>query len=226
MSRLMPLVLALLLVSGMVGGARAQESFYKVKQPPPAGTGWTYANVGFTFADNITLDDLGKQFQGDGPPGMVLGVGAYWRTSRIDLGVLFQGISSFYFDGVTKTFHTGAQFRAAANLRWRYIEDSWGALFMRLTPGLMVFNHSARMREEAGFLRGLAIDNDATGIDQHSVGFSLGFDFGLMFYITDSLALTVDLDLVSGTSSIATPGGEVDFGLVRGLITASIEWRM
>jgi len=225
MSRLTLLTLALLTFGA--SEAHAQESFYKVKQPPPAGTGWTYTDIGFTFADSIVLDDGAQELDGAGAPGMVFGVGAYWRTSRIDLGVLFQGLSSFYFNGIDATqFASGAQFRAAANLRWRYIEDSWGALYMRLTPGLMVFDHGVKVREQAGIRKGGGPTNDPVGVDEHSVGFSLGFDFGLMFYLTDRIALSVDLDLVSGTSTIDTSGGEVNYGVIRTIIAAGIEWRM
>jgi len=136
--------------------------------------------------------------------------------------VLFESASSFYFRQITQEFPTGGQFRAAANLRWRYIEDAWGALFMRLTPGLMVFRHADAVRNQVGMLAGAGLDT----VDQHGVGFSLGFDFGIIIYINDDLALTVDLDIVSGTSTLATGGADVDFGLVRGFFTAGVELRM
>ncbi|MFO0745532.1 MAG: hypothetical protein U1F43_07650 [Myxococcota bacterium] len=204
------------------GDARADGPLYTAPKSPPAATGWIEVHTGLTFADSLTLDQTSALLEGAGAPGMVLGIGAHWRTTRIDLGLMFESTSSFYFKVIEKEFATGGQFRAAANLRWRYIEDAWGALFMRLTPGLMAFRHADPVRQQVAVLDGSQLED----VDQHSVGFSLGFDFGVILYLSDKLAFTVDLDIVSATTTLGTQGGEVDYGLVRGLFTAGIEWRM
>jgi len=214
------IVLAVLVGSGP--SASAEPSLYDVARPPPASSGWIHVHTGMTFADSLTLGDNAIQLEGEGAPGMVLGVVAHWRTTRIDLGLLFEASSSFYFRQIAQAFPTGGQFRAAANLRWRYIEDAWGALFMRLTPGLMAFRHGDAVRNQAGLLDGSTLAR----VDQHSVGFSLGFDFGLLVYLTDEVALSFDLDIVSGTTVLGTGRGEIDFGLVRGFFTAGIEFAM
>ncbi|MCC6622288.1 MAG: hypothetical protein IT385_13580 [Deltaproteobacteria bacterium] len=214
-----------ILVASLCASAHAVAApsvLYDVSRPPPASTGWIRVHTGLTFADTLTLADNSAQLDGEGAPGMVLGVGAHWRTTRIDLGVLFESSSSFYFKQIAQEFPTGGQFRATANLRWRYIEDAWGALFMRLTPGLMVFRHADAVRQQVALLDGSSMP----GVDTHSVGFSLGFDFGLLIYINDDVALSFDLDIVSGTTTLGTSRGEIDFGLVRGFFTAGVEIRM
>ena len=189
---------------------------------PPSSSGWINVHTGITFADSLVLGEQALQLDGEGAPGMVFGIGIHWRTARIDLGALFESSSGFYFKPLQQEFPTGGQFRVAANLRWRYIEDAWGALFMRLTPGLMVFRHADAVRQQVASVDGSNLE----GVDTHSLGFALGFDFGVLLYITDDIAITIDLDIVSGTTTLATDGGEVDLSLVRGFFTAGIEWRM
>lgn len=218
------LAVALTVATSPTGAARAssEDPLYAPMRSPPSSTGWVHVHTGLTFADSLTLGQSLVMLQGAGAPGMSIGVGAHWRTSRIDLGVMAEALSSFYFRVVEKDFQTGGEFRAAANLRWRYIEDSWGALYMRLTPGLMVFRHSDPIRNQVAAVDG----SQLASVDTHSVGFSLGFGFGVAIYLSDETALTVDLDIVSATSTLATQGGEVDYGLVRGVFAAGFEWRM
>lgn len=214
----------LLLLGALVAStpaAFASEPSYLVG-PPRYARGWMHVRAGITFADNLLLDTTGLALESNGDPSMVLGVGAHWRTSRIDLGVLFESTSSYAFAGLARDNRVGAQFRVAADLRWRYIEDHWGALFLRLTPGITAFSHADPLRFQVASL--LATDLD--GVDQHNVGFSLGFDFGVLVYLDERFALAIDLDVVSAMTSIDTDAREVDLDVVRGIFGISLEWRL
>lgn len=220
------LVLALtaaVMTPSAVGGggvARADTGF--TIGPPRYARGWMHVRTGITFADALTLDDTALGLQTNGDPALVLGVGAHWRTSRIDLGLTFESISSFAFAGLERDNRVGAQFRVAADLRWRYIEDHWGALFLRLTPGMSILAHADPMRFQVSELVG----GDLASVDQHNVGFSFGFDFGVLIYLEERLALAIDLDVISAMTSIDTDQGEVDLDMVRGIFGLSLEWRM
>lgn len=197
------------------------SSIARADGPPDSGAGWLQLRTGATFADAATIDSfVGLESNGD--PAMVLGIGAHWRTSRLDFGAIFESYSSWSFTGVARDQRVGAQFRAAALLRWRYIEDTWGSLYLGLTPGLVVFDHAAPMRFQVAQSIGVS---DRT-VDEHSLGFSFGFDFGVLVYLTDEVALALHLDVITSNTSLATEGGDVDLGMVRGLFAVGLEWRM
>ncbi len=130
--------------------------------PPRYARGWMHVRTGLTFADGLVLDDGSLGLESNGDPGFVLGLGAHWRTSRIDLGLLFEATSSYAFEGLERDNRVGAQFRVAADLRWRYIEDHWGALFLRLTPGISALSHSDPTRFQVAELVG----GDLTTVDR------------------------------------------------------------
>ena len=217
MSRL--LLLGALLAT--TDAAFASDSGFSVG-PPRYARGWMHVRTGITFSDNLTLDNFGIGLASNGDPAFVLGVGAHWRTSRIDLGILFEATSSYAFAGLERVNRIGSQFRAAADLRWRYIEDSWGALFLRITPGISALAHADPLRLQVANLRGTDIES----VDQHNVGFSLGFDFGVLVYLDERFALAIDLDVVSAMVSLDTDAGEVDLDMVRGIFGIAIEWRL
>lgn len=197
------------------------SSSSRAEGPPESGAGWLQLRTGATFADAATIDSfVGLESNGD--PAMVLGLGAHWRTSRLDFGAIFESYSSWSFTGVARDQRVGAQFRAAAMLRWRYIEDTWGSLYLALTPGLVVFDHAAPMRFQVAQSIGAS---DRT-VDEHSLGFSFGFDFGALIYLTEEVALALHLDVITSNTSLATEGGDVDLGMVRGLFAVGLEWRM
>lgn len=193
----------------------------RAEGPPESGAGWLQVRTGVTFADAATIDSF-IGLEGDGDPAMVFGVGAHWRTSRLDFGAIFESFASWSFSGVSREQRVGAQFRAAALLRWRYIEDTWGSLYLALTPGLVAFDHTAPMRFQVAQSIGAS---DRT-VDEHTIGFSFGFDFGALIYLTEEVALALHLDVITSNTALATEGGDVDLGMVRGLFAVGLEWRM
>jgi len=201
--------------------AQASDPAFSIGSPRYARA-WMHLRTGITFADNLILGSGALGLESNGDPALVLGVGAHWRTSRIDLGVLFESTSSYAFAGLERDNRVGPQFRVAANLRWRYIEDNWGALFLRITPGLTAFSHSDPLRFQVSELLGTNLES----VDQHNVGFSLGVDFGVLVYLDERFALAIDVDLVSAMTSLDTDGGEVDLDMVRGIFGITVEWRL
>jgi hypothetical protein len=214
-----PLVLSAMLAVATPALAQDDDP---ISRAPRYARGWMHVRTGITFADSAVLDNGSLGLESNGDPSMVFGIGIHWRTSRIDLGAIFDAFSSYAFSGLARDNRVGGQFRFAADLRWRYIEDSWGALFLRLTPGITAFSHADPLRFQAAELRGAEL----ASVDQHNVGFSLGFDFGVLIYLDETIALAVDLDVVSGMTALDTDQGEVDFDIVRGVFGVGLEWRL
>lgn len=215
------LLLAIMVLALAAPAALASDSEYRVG-PPRYARGWMHVRSGLSFADGAVLDDGNLGLDSNGDVGLLLGVGAHWRTSRIDLGVIFESLSSWAFSGLERDNRVGPQFRVSADLRWRYIEDTWGALYLRLTPGISAFSHADPLRFQVSELVG----GDLDSVDQHNVGFSLGFAFGVLVYLDERVALAVDLDVISASTSLDTDQGEVDLDMVRGILGVSVEWRL
>ena len=201
--------------------AHASDYFDDENGPPPYGDGWLQLEAGLTFTDVALLDD-DSALDSVGTPAFVIAIGAIWRTAVLDLGVRVEALGSFQFQGLQRDDRVGPQFRAVANLRWRYVEDDWGALFLRLTPGVAVLNHADPLRFQASQLAGGNFDK----VDRYNLGFTLGFDFGVLVYLSNTIALVFDMDLVSVTTSLGTSERDVDLTMIRGVFTAGLEWRM
>lgn len=212
-------VAGLVALSLMGASARASDPHLSA---PESGAGWLQLRTGLTFADALTLDEFALGLESGGDPGLVLGIGVHWRTTRLDFGAIFESASSWSFPGVSRDNRVGAQFRLAANLRWRYIEDHWGALYLALTPGLAVLSHAPPLRFQAAQLSG----SPEGSVDTHTLGFTFGFDFGVLIYLSDELALALHLDLVTSSTALDTDRGEVDLDMVRGIFAVGLEWRM
>lgn len=223
--------LGILAVVASLGGAlgtetaHAESMFDEENGAPEYGTGWMQVELGFSFTDVALLDDAGVTLDSVGGPYPALAIGTVWRTPALDLGVRFEALGSFSFRGLALEQRVGPQFRAVANLRWRYIEDSWGALFLRLTPGAVVLSHADPLRQQAAQIVDGTTDRFKR-VDRYNLGFTLGFDFGVLIYLTDKIGLVFDLDLVSATTSIGTDDRDVGYSVIRALFTAGFEWRM
>lgn len=219
-SRFLVASVALAALASLATRARASDEF-DPSGAPPYGDGWLQLEAGLTFTDVALLDNT-NTLDSVGTPAFDFAVGAIWRTAALDLGVRLESLGSFLFKGLQRDDRVGPQFRAVANLRWRYVEDNWGALFLRLTPGLAVLSHADPLRFQASQIAG----GDFEKVDRYNVGFTLGFDFGVMVYLSKRVALVFDMDLVSATTSIGTGDRDVDLTIIRGVFTTGLEWRM
>jgi hypothetical protein len=88
---------------------------------------------------------------------------------------------------------------------------------------MAILSHADPLRFQVAELVG----GDLESVDQHNIGFSLGFDFGVLIYLSERFAIGVDLDIVSAMTSLDSgSGGEIDLDMVRGIFAVSAEWRM
>lgn len=186
----------------------------------PADTGWLSARAGVGLVDTL---QVGLEEPGQGAASaLAFGVGLHYRTARFDVGGLFEGFGASRHGDAGREAPIGSSFRAAGTLRWRYLEQPWGALYLRLAPALMVLGHSDALRDRvAGFVEG-----DREAVDALTVAFSLGADAGLLVYLSEGLALSLGVDLVTAATTVGTEVGGVGYNTVRGLFTVGLEWRM
>lgn len=194
----------------------------------PTAGGWVSAWFGLSFGDTVLLANDGatdaRTLDGTSEA-PVFGVAVHYRTSRLDLGVVLEGLGSGRFAGLERDHRLGSQFRVAPNLRWRYLDEPWGALFVRLAPGLMIFGHSDALRGQATALAGGDVLSFEQA-DEFSLGFSLGLDFGALVYLSRRVALSFQLNVLTNTTSLEALGTDVSYTAIRGLFTVGLEWRM
>ncbi|PKN58112.1 MAG: hypothetical protein CVU56_07540 [Deltaproteobacteria bacterium HGW-Deltaproteobacteria-14] len=226
-SRLGVVVVVAALAVGAGPAAHALEGVVAGEAAPASG-GWVSAWLGVGSVDSVLLANDGATDARtlDGTAAApVFGVAVHYRTSRLDLGLLLEGLGSGRFAGLARDQRLGSQFRVAASLRWRYLDESWGALFVRLAPGLMVFGHSDALRAQAAELAG----GDALRfeeVDEFGLGFTLGLDFGALVYLSRRVALSLQLNVLTNATSLRALGTDVSYTAIRGLFTVGLEWRM
>jgi opacity protein-like surface antigen len=206
------------LLASLSGASHARPE----PEAPKDGAGWLHVRAGTTLADAATLDGLTLNLEAADTPTLVFGLGAHWRTTGFDFGLIFEQLSAWSFDGLERSNRAGAQFRASAELRWRYLEANWGGMYIALNPGLAVLDHADPLRFQVSQINGSPLDS----VSQHSLGFAFGFGFGALIYASRDLAISVDLEVISTTSALATAGGEVDLDMVRAVFAAGLEWEL
>lgn len=187
---------------------------------PSEDSAWLHLRTGVTMSDAAVLDGTGTSLQSTDAPTLALGIGAQWRTAGFDFGLGFEQLTSWSFEGLERANRAGAQFRATAELRWRYVDDRWGALYLSLNPGLGVMDHADPLRFQIANIDGSPLDS----VGEHSLAFAFGFGFGALIYATESFLISIDLEVISFTSSVGTAGREVDLDMVRAVFGAGIEW--
>ena len=189
---------------------------------PSDDSAWLHLRSGVTTADTVVLDDFVDTLQSTDSTTLGLGVGIHWRTAGFDFGLRFDQLTAWSFEGLERANRVGAQFRTSAELRWRYVDDRWGALYISLNPGLGVMDHADPLRFQIANIDGSPLD----AVGEHSLAFAFGFGFGAIIYATESFLVSIDLEVVSFTSSIGTAGREVDIDMVRAIFGAGIEWEI
>ena len=197
-------------------------------RPPPGGNVWVEAHAGWAFSDVLALREAGDEFGPKIEPettddgGLAFGVGVHWRARRFDLGGFVESIASGAFARLESSARFGSQVRFASMLRWRYVDEGWGGLYVRLTPGLGIFELSDPLRFEVSKISSAQQFQD---VDDRVFGFTMGFKMGIHFYLADRFsALFLELGSVLGTASVLDGADQVSYTRTRGLLVVGLEW--
>lgn len=212
---------ALWVVVGLVGGIASGSVHADTVDPASAQDSepalWIQGHFGLAFADLIVVDDLSLNTSEGVAPSV--GVGMTYRLSRFDLGVVVEALGGGRFVGMTDSFRIGAQLRASAHFRWRFVHRGWGGMFLHLSPGWTMFSYSDAMRFQGATL----LDVDLQDVAAVSHGFAGGFGVGLLVNVLYDVAIRVGLEVVMATGTLGEGEG-LAVMRVRGLASVGLEW--
>ncbi|MCB9729451.1 MAG: hypothetical protein H6744_08885 [Deltaproteobacteria bacterium] len=204
--------LALALATLSAPAARARTA-------PPTGTAWVGVRTGLAFIDSVSIDASSVESTSD--PAPLFGVGAFWRTRRLDVGAFVEHIGSGRYQRLASKARIGSQIRAAAALRWRYVEQPWGGMYARLTPGLAIIRHSDTFRLDTADSVGVELAD----MDVRSFGFSMSFDLGLEVYVNSRVAVSAEFSLINTVTRLRRGAEDLDYNRVRGVFVVGLELR-
>lgn len=213
-------LLLLLTLLALPGLAHADVTL--TEDPGPERGFWVGVHGGATFGTNVTIGNLTPLDSTD-TADAAFGLSAYWRTTRFDIGAQVDSIGSGTFMGLSRERRIGSKTRVAALLRWRYLDESWGGLFMRLSPGWVALSHSDHIRSQVAVNLGREADQIG-GIDTYNGGFTFGVDFGFMVYFTRDFAALLEIEIVTSTATIQEGSEETDFAVVQPVFSIGIEF--
>lgn len=189
------------------------------RTPPPTRSAWVDVRTGLAFADTVTIDSSSIGATSD--PAPIFGVGAHWRTNRLDVGAFVEHIGSGKYQRLASKARIGSQLRASATVRWRYVEQPWGGMYARLSPGLAIIRHSDTFRLDTAD----SIGRDFTDIEARSFGFTFSVEVGLNIYISQRAAAFAEFSVINTLSRLRRSDEDLDYNRVRGAFVFGIEVR-
>ena len=215
MLRYAPLVIAFVVVGSpdAFGGDRR------------SGRVWITAHAGVTFGTSVTLEQEGVTSEdlssADGVDPL-FGISAYYRTAFLDFGVLVDSVGGGLFADDDADRPIGGKLRVAALVRWRYLNERWGALVLGLRPGWVGFNHSDYLRNRVALQLGRE-PGQLDGIDTFNSGFTFGAHVGVVFYLSDSASVFVEAEAMTAVTGLQSNDAAVDLDTAQPLFTIGVE---
>ncbi len=222
-------LLALALLAGAVAApapAAAYESV-RVRWYESYRGLWLGFHAGVSFGSSVSVDDATLPDSDATDP--MFGLALHYRLRRFDLGLVIDNIGGGAFQGFDSDRPVGGMSRVAAMLRWRYLDEPWGGLYMRLSPGWMALSHSDHIRAEIARAAGRDNPNqlsDLEGIDTYNSAFTLGIDFGVLIHLWEGVAAFAELETVTASTTLRVDGQDIDYNLVVPIFALGIETRL
>ncbi len=220
------LALALLLLGGCApSGLQLLNVLNRL--PPPDndpsldGTGWLTTRAGLSYADHVQI--AGRPYIPNFDPLPVFGVGWTWRVGTFDFGGLVEhlpGATSESLDG--RSIRLGSHVTISTAARWRFIDQRWGAIYVRFTPGLTVFGTTDSLRGAVALNEGVSPHDVAHA----GVGFGYSADLGLLILLSDHVGLHIDGGLVGSHGALKIADRDQGYARYRGLVRVGLEWRL
>lgn len=191
----------------------------QARRPPPHRTAWLDVRTGLAFADSVTVDSSSIGATSD--PAPLFGIGAHWRTRRLDVGAFVEHLGSGRYQRLASRARIGSQIRAAATLRWRYVEQPWGGMYARLSPGLAIIRHSDTFRLDTADSIGRSFED----IEVRTFGFTFSVEVGLSVYITQRVAAFGEFSIINTLARLRRSDEDLDYTRVRGAFVVGVEVR-
>ncbi len=152
-------------------------------------------------------------------------VGVHYRAARFDIGLMAGGMGSGGLRGLERNRQAGAKARICASVRWRYIDEPWGGLFLRFAPGLALLDHSEAMRSEVAIASGLQPDQIAD-IDAFNAAFTVGSSLGVILHIERWISVYLEFEVVATLTDMQDGTELVGYTAIQPIVALGFEARL
>ncbi|MCB9729449.1 MAG: hypothetical protein H6744_08895 [Deltaproteobacteria bacterium] len=152
------------------------------------------------------------------------GVSAEYRFGRVDVGGVFESLGGTTFILEGRRRRLGGQMRGALTLRWRFMEQRWGAVYTRLGIGW------AGTRLNDGF-RDAVVEAQGDGteradVSQRAHGITASSAFGLILYPSTRVAAFIEGDVMTELFSMRIDGDRTPLSVTRTSVSVGVIWRL
>ena len=173
---------------------------------------WFTVHGGVTLNAAVNLDSTGSSLtlEATEDAAASFGISCLYRATRLDVGVGLHQFGSGSFRGLNRARPIGGKARLTALLNWRYVEESWGAMYMGFSPGVAFVQHTDHLRSQVALILGRQ-PTQLTGIDDFNSGFSFGSSFGLLLRVRDTLSFYAEAQIVITTVEMQQGSESVDY---------------
>lgn len=189
---------------------------------PPRGSGWIGVRSGVVVDTQIgggILDITTKTLLAP-----TFGVNVEYRLGRVDIGGVFEALGGTTFLLQNRRRRLGGQMRGAATLRWRFVEQNWGAFYSRLGIGWV----GTRLTD--GFRDALVeAQGDGTtraDVQQRAHGLAASSAVGVTIYPSKRVAAFIEAEITAEVFSMRIDGERSPLSVTRTSIAAGVLWRL
>lgn len=185
--------------------------------------GWLQAGLGLTLGDTLNIN--ASPYRPGFDPVPSFSVGWVWRIADFDMGLSVThapGAHASTLDLEGRPTRLGDQVGVLATLRYRYVEASWGGLYVILRPGLGVSMTTETLRGA------IALTEAVLPGDVARLGLGFTFQSATGFYTPLSRRLNFSIEAgAMGTIGVLEVGDDaLPYERYRLRVQAGLEWRL
>lgn len=195
---------------------------HAVLEPPPTRSGWVGVRSGVVIDTQIgggILDITTKTLMAP-----TFGVNAEYRLGPVDLGGVFESLGGTTFLLQNRRRRLGGQMRAAATLRWRFVEQNWGAFYSRLGIGWVGTRLTDSFRDAIVEAQGDGAKR--SDVRQRAHGLAASTAVGVTIYPTRRIAVFIEAEITAEVISMRVDRDRSPLAITRTAIAAGVLWRL
>ena len=188
------------------------------------GTGWLTDTQLFFQDDQGNfpgIEELNPQAHAMGP---VLEFGLQYRVSRIDFGLSVGHISGAQVTFFERQRRLLGQVRVGLDVRWRALDRSWGAFYLRSRIAWSGFRQSDGVR--ASLAQAFVDEPDVAAVSEHVDGMMTSGALGILRYINPRVGVFLEIEAVAGRYPMRVAGQRVELLQTRGILGLGVQWRL
>lgn len=189
---------------------------------PPSGSGWIGVRSGLVIDTQIGGGILDVTTRTLLAP--TFGVSAEYRLGRVDVGGVFESLGGTTFLLQNRRRRLGGQMRGAATLRWRFVEQGWGAFYSRLGIGWVGTRLTDGFRD--AIVEAQGDGTKRSDVRQRAHGFAASSALGVTVYASKRVAAFIEAELTAEIFSMRIDGERSPLSVTRTSIAAGVLWRL